>query len=129
MLKQIKSYKISLNNHSKGFTLIELVAVMAIVGVLAVALVPAIDAAMNRSENTKIITMLTQIEGAIKVYQLEHDGNLPTDLAILKTERYLDKEIYAGIEYTKGAEANAYTLMGKNSHGDTITVDGKITIK
>jgi len=129
MLKQIMSHKISLNNRSKGFTLIELVAVMAIIGVLAVALVPAIEAAMNRSENTRIITALTQIEGAIKVYQLEHDGNLPTDLAVLKKERYIEKEAYSGIEYNKGATDSEYNLLGKNSNGDTITVDGKITIK
>jgi general secretion pathway protein G len=129
MLKQIMSYKISLANKSKGFTLIELVAVMAIVGVLAVALLPSIEAAMNRSENTRIITTLTKIDGAIKVYQLEHDGNLPTDLTILKKARYLEKDTYNGIEYKKGATDNDYTLLGKNSNGDTITAAGKITIE
>ncbi|NLU45268.1 MAG: type II secretion system protein [Acholeplasmataceae bacterium] len=129
MLKQIISHKISLYRSSKGFTLIELVAVMAIVGVLAVALLPSIEAAMNRSENTRIITTLTKIDGAIKVYQLEHDGNLPTDLTVLKKARYLEKDTYNGIEYKKGATDNDYTLLGKNSNGDTITADGKITIE
>ncbi len=69
MFKQIIQHKIAAYKNSKGFTLIELVAVMAIVGVLAVALVPSIEAAMNRAENTKIITTLTKIEGAIKTYQ------------------------------------------------------------
>jgi len=129
MLKQIISHKISLYRSSKGFTLIELVAVMAIVGVLAVALLPSIEAAMNRSENTRIITTLTKIDGAIKVYQLEHDGSLPTDLTVLKKARYIEKDTYNGIEYKKGAADNDYTLLGKNSNGDTITADGKITIE
>jgi len=123
------SHKISLENKSKGFTLIELVAVMAIVGVLAVALLPSIEAAMNRSENTRIITALTKIDGAIKVYQLEHDGNLPTDLTALKKARYIEKDTYKGIEYKKGATDNDYTLLGKNANGDIITADGKITIE
>jgi general secretion pathway protein G len=123
------SHKISLENKSKGFTLIELVAVMAIVGVLAVALLPSIEAAMNRSENTRIITALTKIDGAIKVYQLEHEGNLPTDLTALKKARYIEKDTYKGIEYKKGATDNDYTLLGKNANGDIITADGKITIE
>jgi prepilin-type N-terminal cleavage/methylation domain len=123
------SHKISLDNKSKGFTLIELVAVMAIVGVLAVALLPSIEAAMNRSENTRIITALTKIDGAIKVYQLEHEGNLPTDLTALKKARYIEKDTYKGIEYKKGATDNDYTLLGKNANGDIITADGKITIE
>ena len=123
------SHKISLENKSKGFTLIELVAVMAIVGVLAVALLPSIEAAMNRSENTRIITALTKIDGAIKVYQLEHDGNLPTDLTALKKARYIEQDTYKGIEYKKGATDNDYTLLGKNANGDIITADGKIPIE
>ena len=83
MLKQIMSHKISLYRSRKGFTLIELVAVMAIVGVLAVALLPSIEAAMNRSENTRIITTLTKIDGAIKVYQLEHAS---TQMTITNSE-------------------------------------------
>lgn len=129
MLKQIMLHKISLKKRSKGFTLIELVAVMAIVGVLAVALLPSIEAAMNRSENTRIITTLTKIDGAIKIYQLEHDGNLPTDLTVLKQARYIEKDTYNGIEYKKGTKDNDYTLVGKNSNGDIITADGKITIE
>ena len=129
MFKQILSYKILAHKHNKGFTLIELVAVMAIIGVLAVALVPSIEAAMNRSENTKIITNLAKIDGAVKIYQLEHDGEVPESLTVLNTNRYIEKATYKGIEYKKGEEDDTYSLTGTNSHGDVITPDGNISVQ
>jgi len=129
MFKQIIQHKIVAHKNSKGFTLIELVAVMAIIGVLAVALLPSIEAAMNRAENTKIITTLTKIEGAIKIYQLEHDGKVPEDLAVLQTNRYVEHETYKGIAYQKGDTDNTYKLYGTNSKGDNINSAGEITVK
>jgi len=122
-------HKITVRKSSRGFTLIELVAVMAIIGVLAVALVPSIEVAMDRAENTKIISTLAKIEGAIKIYQLEHDGTVPEDLAVLKKNRYIEHETYKGIEYQKGDSDITYKLSGTNSKGDKINSSGEITFK
>ena len=104
----------------KGFTLIEVVAVMAIIGVLAVALVPSIEAAMDKSTDTKMMTTLAMIDGAGKVYKLEH-GQYPTKLQDLIDGKYIpDKTYDASIKYENGI------ATGTGAHG-TLYSNGQKT--
>ena len=61
------------NRKKKGFTLIELVAVVAIIGILAAILVPKITGYMNEAKKTKVIDQSRKVLLAVETYNMKHD--------------------------------------------------------
>lgn len=57
-----------LNKKKKGFTLIELMAVIAIVAILAAVLVPTVNGYITRSKKTAVITECRTVMNAIESY-------------------------------------------------------------
>ena len=62
-----------------GFTLLELLIVIAIVGILAALLLPAIDRARHLARGKACASNLHQMYLAIKVYANENDGLYPVE--------------------------------------------------
>lgn len=58
------------NKKKKGFTLIELMAVIAIIAVLAAVLVPTVNGYITRSKKTAVITQARAVMNAIETYDL-----------------------------------------------------------
>ncbi len=69
--------------HSKSFTLIEMLIVIAIIGVLAVLLIPALSTARQRANAAKCGSNLRQIGIAVRSYLTDHNNRFPP---ILKTQ-------------------------------------------
>ena len=57
-----------LNKKKKGFTLIELMAVIAIVAILAAVLVPTVNGYITRAKKTGVITQARSVVNAVEVY-------------------------------------------------------------
>lgn len=88
-----------------GFTLIEIIAVMAIIGVMAGALLPSIQTAMNKSEDTEIINNMAMLDSAAKIYKMEQGDDLPSGNAgieKLKEKKYVPQKAYPKITYEDG---------------------------
>lgn len=118
MLKKIRSKLRS----QKGFTLIEVVAAAALIGILATMLMPSLSGANDRVKNAKLSNDLAAIDQAIQMYRMDN-GTLPESLSNLDSS-YLGGKLEfkdamgEGIDYTPSG--SSYTLTGKNASGTTV---------
>ncbi len=112
----------------KGFSLIEVVAAAAIIGIMATMLLPSLSGANDRVKNAKLHNDLASIDQAIQLYRLD-EGKVPTNLDDLD-KQYLSGKLEFkdakgdALTYTASADAGTYSLSGKDSKGVTVTSPG-----
>ena len=62
---------------SRGFTLIELIIVVLVIGVLATLLMPKYRQSVLRAQGAEVATRVEQINVSLKLYETDHDS-IPT---------------------------------------------------
>ena len=79
----------SQNMNSQGFTLAEIMIVVAIIGILTTISVPSLLSYRNKARNALAIAELKLLEQEIKLYQIEHQ-KLPHSLEEVKMGSLID---------------------------------------
>ena len=102
-----------LNRKRAGFTLVEIMIVVAIIALLAAIAVPGFLRARKRSQASKILNDLRLIDGAVDQYAIENGKSSGTTVAVADWTNYLKKDTNL---YMTGND-----LLG-NAYGDQ-TVD------
>ena len=107
----------------RGFTLIEVVAAAALIGILATMLIPSLSGANDRVKNAKLSNDLAAIDQAIQLYRMD-TGKVPANLEALDSSYLGGKMEFKdatgdAIVYTAG-EDGSYSLSGKNASGATV---------
>lgn len=74
----------------RGFTLIEVLLVLAILGVIAAMVVPQLMGTQEKAMRDRARADMRGIETALKKYTTEHDGNFPETLEELTTPQPLE---------------------------------------
>jgi prepilin-type N-terminal cleavage/methylation domain-containing protein/prepilin-type processing-associated H-X9-DG protein len=64
-------------SNAKGFTLIEMLVVIAIIALLASLLVPAVNRALSRAKSVSCQSNLRQLAQGFMQYAMDHDTRLP----------------------------------------------------
>lgn len=107
-------------NKTKGFTLIELVIVVAIIGIIAAAVLTSINPFENQkiSRDTIRVSQLSSIAQALELYFSENktypsspSSNLITTLGKYNSKLTLSDPSGCGIVYTFNSSTNSFTLV------------------
>ena len=109
-----------MKTNKKGFTLIELMIVVAIIGILAAIAIPKFADLINKSKEGATKGALSSVRSALQVYYGDNEGVFPTDnLAVLTASaKYITSIPVAKIPGTGHADSGVVTTAS------TITVAG-----
>jgi type IV pilus assembly protein PilA len=106
----------------KGFTLIELMIVVAIIGILAAIAIPAYQDYTVRSKMTEAVAGMSAAKVAVSEY-FQSQGSMPIDAGVAGFTTDIQAKYLARISYDQTA-SNTATLIGVitgNLGGNTTT--------
>ncbi len=98
-----------LNKRRGGFTLVEIMIVVAIIALLAAIAVPGFLRARKRSQASKILNDLRLIDAAVDQYAIEYNKPTQATVSVAAWTQYLKKD---SALYTTGQD------LFKNSYSD-----------
>ncbi len=109
--------KLNRSRGEKGFTLIELMIVIAIIGILAAIAIPQFSSYRKRAYNSAAQTDLKNTATAEEAYFVDHQTyGAHGDLSLNTSEN---------VTLTASGNASAYTIVSHHSSGDkTYTLTG-----
>ena len=107
-----------------GFSLLEVVAAAALMGVLVTFVAPSVKGAFDKVKDSKLRNDLVSVGQAVQVYQMEK-GAYPESLLKLFDEKYVNTDEFKdakGTEFTYSATDG--TVSGQKTNGNTLTFNG-----
>ena len=82
-----------------GFTLVELLIVVIILGILAAVVIPQFNTAAAESKEAALASNLATIRQAIELYKVQHNDTFPTSAIVTELTTTTDVDGSAGTKY------------------------------
>ena len=111
----------------KGFTMIELIIVIIIVGVLAAISVPMMSSNVDRAKRTEAIAAMGTIRMAERLCKVEFGSYEPVTAGAFATTANINKYIKAGDLNGRYYNDNSYSVIASGI-GGTIYAKGGIAV-
>lgn len=109
--------------NQKGFTLVELLIVVIILGILAAVVIPQFNNAASESKESALVANLATVRQAIEMYKVQHNDDFPA------TAGLADLTTATDVDGTVNAATGAYgPYLRNNFPKNPITGDNAITI-
>jgi type II secretion system protein G len=115
---------------TKGFTLVEILIVVVILGILAAIVIPQFTNASTEAKESSLVSNLQAIRSQIELYKIHHNDTLPADAAALTTGLTTQTDVSGGTvdageiaygPYMKNIPANPFS---GDSTANIVTGDG-----
>jgi general secretion pathway protein G len=77
-------------NRYKGFTLVEILIVVVILGILAAIVVPQFTEASDDAKLSALTTDLQVVRSQLEMYRIQHKGSYPSSLSLMLSKTDAD---------------------------------------
>lgn len=111
------------NSDASGFTMIELLVVVLIIGILSAIAIPLFLAQQNRAKDAQAMNELGLAKNALSLWATDHDGTYTTTLADLADYGYSSTEAVSGTAIDiVDASANEFCIEAVSSTGNSFRI-------
>lgn len=98
VIKTDKKTHIKKKKKNRGFTLIEVILVVAIITIISAIAVPQVGKYLNKANRSKVIGAVAELNNSSTSWSINHGGDMPANLQDVFTEQGDLKKLGIGLD-------------------------------